>query len=116
MEQPLPPPDEVARVREYIARSREVYTEAALRRRLLTDGHDVAVVDEAFRQIAAETDPLATAERSTESRVSLYLVVFGSFVAALLLNLLVLPTLALGLMEVSGWLWLFALRAAGLFG
>ena len=60
--------------------------------------------------------PLATAERSTESRVSLYLVVFGSIVAALLLNLLVLPTLALGLMEVSGWLWLFALRAAGLFG
>jgi hypothetical protein len=56
MEQPLPPPDEVATVRCILARSREVYTEAALRRRLLTDGHDVAVVDETFRQIAAETD------------------------------------------------------------
>jgi hypothetical protein len=65
-------------VREYIARSREVYTEAALRRRLLTDGHDVAVVDEAFRQIAAETDPLATAERSTESRVFRFISSFSA--------------------------------------
>lgn len=86
-----PHPEQVARIRVYLERYRDVYNVDALRRKLLADGHNRRAVDAAVAEIFGQNAlPLARRERffARWERQD-WLIFWG----ALLFNLLVLPAI-----------------------
>lgn len=75
--------DRIARIRAYLDQNRDTYTRAALRQRLVADGHPLADIDEAMVQVygaqveASPADTPASVSQISESPSTTSVVLIG---------------------------------------
>lgn len=73
-------PAYVARVRAYLEAHRATYDQAALRQKLLDDGHPPAVIDLAMAQVYGYEPPSGAPVVTSGGGTSLALVIVGTFI------------------------------------
>ena len=111
----LTPTPDVERIREYLERLRNTYTQSALRQGLLADGHDPEAVDLAMAQVFGlqVAGPEQPAQPPATGRIALIII------ATFLFNYIALPVIAGGISSVAesvGGLDVFSITALLVFG
>jgi hypothetical protein len=99
----LAEPDDTARIRAYLEQHRATYDRAALRAKLLEDGHDAESVDLAMAQVYGfEVTPPGSPPSSPpvdDTRKRVILIAVGTFLA----NYSILPALAIGVVGTGNF-------------
>jgi hypothetical protein len=96
-DQPMAEHDDAARIRAYLEEHRATYDQAALRAKLLEDGHDVEQIDLAMAQVYGFEVAPASPPPADNSRKSVILIAVGTFLA----NYSILPVLVIGVLSAG---------------
>jgi hypothetical protein len=88
--------EDVARIRTYLEEHRATYTQAALRAKLLEDGHNQEAVDLAMAQVYGFAVPPASPQPAENTRTRVILIAAGTFLA----NYILLPAIVVAIITV----------------